>query len=106
MSKLLLNTVAVVGIVFAAPALASGSTPYNYGAYRGGQQQGQPCGNNCGTNDIAKVRQFLQNYNGPYWTPTQADGPIINKYMNKMPPPGAIPCKPPGYDHMVFCVKR
>jgi hypothetical protein len=59
-----------------------------------------------GTSDLNAVRNFLKTYHGPYWTPTAADGPIKNVYVDKIPPATAVPCKPPGYDHLVLCNKR
>ncbi|HVU80170.1 MAG TPA: hypothetical protein VHD37_02280 [Candidatus Paceibacterota bacterium] len=56
-----------------------------------------------GTSNLQRVRNFLKNYQGPVWYPTEEDGPILHKYMNKPAPKTAVPCKPPGYDHVVLC---
>ena len=56
-----------------------------------------------GGDNYAEVRRALQAYDGPLWN---TQGPIRNRFMNKRAPSTAVPCKPPGYNHIVLCNPR
>lgn len=57
--------------------------------YRGGE------GDN-----YAEVRRYLRHYKGPLWNPR---GVHTRSYVDKPAPDGAVPCQPPGFDHVVLC---
>lgn len=56
-----------------------------------------------GGNNYAEVRAYLKNYKGPLW---KTQDPILNVYKNQPAPEGAVPCRPPGYNHTVLCNPR
>ena len=56
-----------------------------------------------GEDNYMEVREYLKNYKGPLW---QTNGSVRNRFMNKQAPESAVPCKPPGYNHVVLCNPR
>ncbi len=81
MKKFITITIVAAALAFAAAASAHATSEDNY----------------------AEVRAYLKKYKGPLW---HTRGPIRRQYMDKRAPDTAVPCKPPGYDHVVLCNPR
>lgn len=54
------------------------------------------------TSELTQIRAFLRKYDGPLWAP-DSGWTVGRKFKDKVAPPTAVPCKPPGYDHIVLC---